>query len=66
MSQSAISKPRTVPQAAEDLSLSIPTIRAWIGARKIGVIRLGRAVRIPPSEIDRLLRDGFTPAERNR
>lgn len=53
---------RTVEQAAADLGLSVHTIRAWIARRKIGHVRLGRAVRIPISEIERLIERGTVPA----
>jgi excisionase family DNA binding protein len=56
-------QPRTVPQAAQELNVSVSTIRAWIGQRRIGCIRLGRAVRIPSREIARLLEAGFVPAK---
>ncbi len=51
-----------VPEAAELLALSQKTLWQWVGARRIGVVRLGRAVRIPMSEIDRLVEEGTTPA----
>ncbi len=39
------------------------TVRAWILHRKITVVRLGgRAIRIPKSELDRLIREGTVPA----
>lgn len=59
---------RTVEQAAVDLCVSVHTIRAWIARRKIGCVRLGRAVRIPESEITRLIEQGTVPAldERRR
>ena len=59
---------RTVEQAAADLSVSIHTIRAWVARRKIGSVRLGRAVRIPLAEIQRLIDAGTLPAldERHR
>jgi excisionase family DNA binding protein len=53
-----------VPEAAELLALSKKTVWAWIGDRRIGVVRLGRAVRVPMSEIDRLIEEGTTPARR--
>jgi excisionase family DNA binding protein len=53
-----------VPEAAEWLALSQKTVWQWIGERRIGVVRLGRAVRIPVSEIERLLEEGTTPARR--
>jgi excisionase family DNA binding protein len=53
-----------VPEAAEMLALSQKTVWQWIGERRIGVVRLGRAVRIPLLEIERLLQEGSTPAIR--
>lgn len=50
-----------VPEAGEMLGLAQKTMWAWIGARKIGVHRIGRSVQIPESEIQRILDEGFTP-----
>ena len=61
----ATSNPRTVSEAAAELSVSISTIRAWIGQRRIGFVRLGRAVRIPANEIERFLERGFVPPLRD-
>jgi excisionase family DNA binding protein len=58
--------PRTVEQAATDLNLSVYTIRAWIARRKIAHVRLGRAVRVPVAEIQRLLEQGSVPAARTQ
>jgi excisionase family DNA binding protein len=57
-------QPRTVEQAAEELNLSRATIRAWIAQRRLGHVRLGRAIRIPPEEIRRVLEAGYVPAAR--
>lgn len=54
----------TVPQAATALALSRHTVRVWIAARRIAVVRLGRAVRVPASEVERLLNEGLWPAVR--
>ena len=59
------SKPLTVRQAAIELNLSEPTIRAWLWRRKISYVRLGRAIRIPTSEVERLLQEGTVPARGN-
>ena len=40
-------KPRTIPEAAREMNLSPTTIRAWVGQRRIGFVRLGRSIRIP-------------------
>ena len=57
-------QPRTVEQAAEELNLSRATIRAWIGQRRLGHVRLGRAIRIPVEEIRRVLETGYVPPDR--
>ena len=56
--------PLTVVQSAEALNVSVHTIRAWIARRKIGHVKLGRAIRVPRAEIDRLLERGTVPATR--
>jgi excisionase family DNA binding protein len=55
---------RTVRAAADELGLSPATLRAWIRQRRIGYVRLGRAVRIPANEIRRLVERGTVPAIR--
>ena len=50
-----------IPEGAEKLGISPKTLWAWIGARRIGVHRVGRAVRIPESEIQRILSEGYCP-----
>jgi len=52
----------TVPEAAAELSLSPGTLRAWISRRRIEFVRLGRSVRVPRAEIQRLLEAGRVPA----
>ena len=52
----------TIDVAAGVLGLKPPTLRAWMARRKIGFVRLGRATRIPQSEVDRLVERGFVPA----
>lgn len=54
----------TVKQAATELNVSVHTIRAWLARRHIGCVRLGRAVRIPAAEIDRLVERGTVPARK--
>lgn len=57
--------PRTVQQAAKELNLAPGTVRLWIAQRRIGFVRLGRCIRIPPKEIRRLLTRGFVPAQKD-
>jgi excisionase family DNA binding protein len=58
---SGIEKQYRVCDAADLLSLKESTLRKWILLRKIGVRKIGGAVRIPESEIARLLRSGYIP-----
>ncbi len=53
----------TISQAAERLALKASTLRAWIAQRRIGIVRLGRAIRIPLEEIERLIAEGTIPAK---
>lgn len=59
-------QPRTVEQAATELNLSRATIRAWIAQRRLGHVRLGRAIRIPVDEIRRVLEAGYVPPARTK
>lgn len=51
-------------EAAEELGLSIHTIRAWVASRRLAHLRLGRAIRIPAAEIRRVIEDSTVPAVR--
>lgn len=50
-----------VHQAAEQLGLRDKTIRNWIALRRIEFVKVGAAVRIRQSEIDRIVRSGTVP-----
>ena len=56
----------SVKQAAAALALAPATIRLWIGQRRIGHVRLGRAIRIRASEVERILAAGEIPAAEGR
>ena len=53
-----------VSEASEITSLSLATWRSWILHRRVEVVRLGRSVRISQEELDRIVREGTTPARR--
>jgi excisionase family DNA binding protein len=57
-----LERPRTVDEAADELGLSVHTIRAWIASRRLGHLRLGRAIRIPAAEIRRVIEESTVPA----
>jgi excisionase family DNA binding protein len=54
----------SIPQFAEELGVTVACIRRWLLERKIASVRLGRLVRIPAEERDRLIEQGFRPAKR--
>lgn len=53
----------TIPETGDALTLKNKTIRAWIAQRRIGCVRLGRSIRVPLSEVKRLINEGSTPAK---
>jgi excisionase family DNA binding protein len=55
---------KTVQQAADELALAPVTIRTWLAQRKLKYVKLGRSVRIPASEIERLINENTVPSRR--
>ncbi len=53
----------TVDAVAKVLSVTPACIRRWIFERKIATIKLGRLVRIPPNEVQRLIQSGLRPTQ---
>ena len=50
----------TIAQVAEELQVSVMTVKRWIKAEKISVIRLGyHTVRISEEELTRIKREGL-------
>ncbi len=56
----------TVKEAAQRLSLHPQTVRDMIYSREIDCVRLGRAVRIPIEQVEKIIRDGYCPKKENR
>jgi excisionase family DNA binding protein len=52
----------TVAEAAEALGVTQSCIRRWILERRIATVKIGRLVRIPASEIQRIIESGLRPA----
>jgi excisionase family DNA binding protein len=52
----------SIAEVAMRLGLRETTIRAWLGRRRIGKVKLGRRTLIPAQEIERLISENFTPA----
>ncbi len=49
-------------QFADRLSISRWTVYAWIAEGRIKSVKLGRLVRIPDSEVSRIVQEGFQEA----
>ncbi len=54
----------TVDEAAKALNVTPACIRRWILEVKITTVKIGRLIRVPSGEIDRLVEDGLRPAKR--
>lgn len=53
---------RTLRAAADDLGIARSTLRIWIARGRVGVVRLsGRTLRVPATEVARLIHENFTP-----
>ena len=52
----------TVNEAAKVLDLAAPTIRLWVSKKKLGHFKLGRSIRIPETEINRILKSSYVSA----
>lgn len=52
---------KTVVQVARELGLAAVTVRSWLAQRRISYVKLGRSVRIPDSEVQRLIEEGTVP-----
>jgi excisionase family DNA binding protein len=54
----------SVRQFAENFGVTVACIRRWILIRKISHVKIGRLIRIPESEVNRLIELGYVPAGR--
>ena len=51
----------TVPAFASALNVTPACVRRWVLVRKVDWIKCGRLVRIPESEVRRIISEGFRP-----
>ena len=56
----------SVPEFAQSLGITVACVRRWLLERKIAYVKIGRLVRIEPSERDRLIAEGSRPAKPRR
>jgi len=49
---------QTIDEVAKRLRLKTPTVRRWVFLRKLDYVKVGGLVRIPESEIERVIQEG--------
>jgi excisionase family DNA binding protein len=55
---SQISDLLTIPEFATALRVKPSCVRRWVAERKIETVRVGRLVRVPCSEVTRIIAEG--------
>jgi excisionase family DNA binding protein len=55
-----------VGEFASILGVTPACVRRWLLERKISSTRIGRLVRIPSSEVQRIVDSGFRPARQQK
>jgi len=48
----------SIPQFAELLGVTHSCVRRWVLERRVGFVKVGRLVRIPITEFDRIVAEG--------
>jgi excisionase family DNA binding protein len=57
----------TAAEFARRMSIKEATVRSWLLRGKLSKVKVGtHLVRIPSTEVDRVIRDGFVPARKER
>ena len=51
----------TVGEFADELRVTRACVRKWILTRRVGVVKIGRLVRLRSSELRRIVDEGFRP-----
>lgn len=51
----------SIPEFAEALGITTACGRRWALERKIVTVKLGRLIRVPAEEVDRLISEGLRP-----
>ncbi|HKO57426.1 MAG TPA: helix-turn-helix domain-containing protein [Thermoanaerobaculia bacterium] len=52
----------TVPEFAARLKVTVACVRRWIVEKRLATVKMGRLVRIPSEEADRIIDEGYRPA----
>ena len=52
----------SVQEFSDALNITVACARRWILERRVATVKLGRLIRIPASEVERLVESGLRPA----
>lgn len=55
-----------LPQAAQELGVTVACLRSWIYRRAVPYVKIGRSVRISAETIQRIIDRGTIPAIEDR
>lgn len=55
-----------LPQAAQELGVTVACLRSWIYRRAVPYVKIGRAVRISDETIQKIIDRGTMPALEDR
>jgi excisionase family DNA binding protein len=61
-----VCKLKSLSQAADELGITVNTLRAWIYRRNIPYIKIGRCVRVSDQTIEQIIDHGTMPAREER
>lgn len=53
----------TIPEFANALRIKPSCVRRWLRERKITCVYVGRLVRVPSAEVERIIQGGTRPAK---
>jgi excisionase family DNA binding protein len=55
----------SIPEFAKTLGVTNSCIRRWVLERRVSVVKVGRLVRIPATEFDRIVAEGTRTARQS-
>jgi excisionase family DNA binding protein len=56
----------SLPEFATALHITVACARRWVLERRIATVKLGRLIRVPAGEVNRLIEAGLRPARTPR
>lgn len=59
-------KLKSLPEAAEELGVSVACLRSWVYRRAVPFVKIGRLVKISEATIQRIIAEGTVPALKER